>query len=153
LSEQATISKPPPLPFDEALLSGYVDGELTQAESQRVRIFIEDHPEAARQVAEIRRLRQAARSTSFHFPADSQWDERPRGPLSGLLRRSGGLAMFAVLAAALVLGLWQLAVSPLPVVVKVLAFAGLSGFLALFGSVLVDRLRVAATDRYRRVLK
>lgn len=135
------------------MLSGYVDGELTQAESQRVRIYLEDHPEARQMVDQIRQLRQAARSTSFKMPDDSQWDERPRGFLSAALRNFGGLAVLTVVSAATLIALWQLAVSQLPVTVKVLAFAGLLGLASLFGSVLVDRLKAASTDRYRRVLK
>lgn len=141
------------MPFDEAMLSGYVDGELTQAESQRVRIYLEDHPEAQGEVDAIHRLRQVARSTQFKVPADSQWDERPRGPLSAMFRNLGGLAVLVVVFVATVLGLWQLAESRLPMALKVLAFAGLLAVASLFCSVLLDRLRTAATDRYRRVLK
>lgn len=140
-------------PFDEALLSGYLDGELTQAEAQRVRIYLEDHAPAREMVDDMRRLRQAARGTRFKVPPDTQWDERPRGPVSSLLRLLGWVALLASGASVLGFGAWQLAVGPFAAFAKVIAFGLLFGVGSLFVSVLVDRLRASATDRYGRVEK
>ena len=54
--------------FDESLLSGYLDGELTQADEQRVRLRLEGDSEARTMVAEMQRIRQAARSTELAVP-------------------------------------------------------------------------------------
>lgn len=138
-------------PFDEALLSGYLDGELTQAEEQRVRIRLEDDPQARRLLEEMRMTREATMTTEFHVPEDLQWDERPRRPLSGLLR-SGGWLIFVLWAVGVAgFALWQLVVSPEPIWQKLLAVGGLSGLALLLLSVLLDRLRDRKTDRYRRV--
>lgn len=142
-----------PPAFDEALLSGYVDGELTQAEAQKVRLYLEDHAAARDLVADIHRLRQATRGTRFQVPPDTQWDERPRGPASAVLRRLGWLALVASGASVLGFGAWQLAVGPFATFAKVIAFGTLFGLGSLFVSVLADRLRAAATDRYGRVEK
>lgn len=142
-----------PPPFDEALLSGYLDGELTQAEAQRVRIYLEDHAAAREMMEDLRRLRQAARDTRFKLPPDTQWDERPRGPASATLRRLGWVALVGSGASVLGFGAWQLAVGPFTTFAKVIAFGILFGLGSLFVSVLVDRLRAAATDRYGRVEK
>lgn len=139
--------------FDEALLSGYVDGELTQAEEQKVRIFLEDDAAARAIVEDIRRLRQAARGTRFKLPPDTQWDERPRGPASAVLRRLGWVLLLGSGASVLGFGAWQLAVGPFAAFAKLIAFGTLFGLGSLFVSVLADRLRAAATDRYRRVEK
>lgn len=141
------------MPFEPALLSGYVDGELTQAEVQRVRIYLEDHPEARGEVEAIERIRAAARKTTLRAPLDTQWDERPRGLASALARNLGGLAVLVTAMVLLGLGLWQLATSPLPGWLKGTFFVGLLGFGLLFLSVLIDRLRIAPNDRYRRVEK
>lgn len=140
-------------PFDESLLSGYLDGELTQAEAQRVRIRLENDPEARRLYEEMRQMRDATLSTEFKLPDDSQWDERPRGGLSLLSRRLGWLLVVVWLVGFTAFGLWQLATTPEVLWAKLFVFGAVSGFGLLFLSVLLDRLRAAPGDRYRRVLK
>ncbi len=139
--------------FDEALLSGYLDGELTQAEEQRVRIHLEDHPDARALLDEMQRTRAATMTTRLKVPQDIQWDERPRGPLSLLTRRLGGLMLIAWTVAVAAYGLWQFFTSPEHLVEKLVAASAVSGFGLLFVSVLLDRVRDARTDRYRRVEK
>lgn len=138
-------------PFDEALLSGYLDGELTQAEEQRVRIRLEDDPEVRRLLEELRMTREATMTTEFQVPEDLQWDERPRGPLSRLLRHGGWLLFALWVVGVAGFALWQLAISPETIWQKLLAVGGLSGLALLLLSVLLDRLRDRKTDRYRRV--
>ena len=50
--------------FDEALISGYLDRELTQGEAQRVRLHLEDCAECRSLADEITRLREATMATS-----------------------------------------------------------------------------------------
>lgn len=139
--------------FDEALLSGYLDGELTQADAQRVRIHLEDHPEARAILEEMRQTREATMTTRLKVPDDVQWDERPRGPLSLISRRLGWFVVVAWAVAIAAYGLWQLFTSPEHLGEKLLTASAVSGFGLLFFSVLLDRVRDARTDRYRRVLK
>ncbi len=139
--------------FDEALLSGYLDGELTQAEAQRVRIHLEDHPEARALLDEMRRTREATMTTRLKVPDDVQWDERPRGPLSLFSRRLGWLLLIAWAVGVTAYGLWQFFTAPEHLAEKLAATSAASGLALLFVSVLVDRVRDARTDRYRRVLK
>lgn len=142
-----------PTGFDEALLSGRLDGELTQAEAQRVRLHLEDCATCRGLFDELRRVREASRATAFPVASDDQWDERPRGPLSLVARRLGWVVLIAWAVAVAVFGAWQLATSPEGVWVKLLVFSCVAGPVLLFLSVLVDRLRTLETDRYRRVLK
>ena len=139
--------------FDEELLSGYLDGELTQAEEQRVRLHLEDHPEARTLLEEMKRMRDATLTTAFKLPDDGQWDERPQGLPSLVARGLGWLSTLVWVVAVAAFGLWQLAASPAGLVPKLLAFGALAGVGLLFVSVLLDRLRSARTDRYRRVLR
>jgi len=139
--------------FDEVLLSGYLDGELTQAEEQRVRIHLEDHPDARALLEGMRRTREATMTTRLKVPEDIQWDERARGPLSLLTRRLGWLMLIAWTVGVAAYGLWQFFTSPEHLVEKLVAASAVSGFGLLFVSVLLDRVRDARTDRYRRVEK
>lgn len=139
--------------FDEALLSGYLDGELTQAEEQRVRVYLEDHPDARRLLEEMRAMREASRSTEFEVPQDVQWDEAPRGPGSRISRGLGWVLVVVWIATVTAYGLWQLFTSPEGLFEKLLAVGAIAGFALLFVSILLDRLRDLKTDRYRRVRK
>jgi len=139
--------------FDEELLSGYLDGALTQGERQRVRLHLEDCPACRAELAEMTDLREAAMSTRFALPADDQWNEAPRGAVSRLSRGTGWLLVVVWIVAVAGFALWELATGPASLVEKLLVFAGLSGAALLFVSVLVDRLRTWPVDRYRRVPK
>lgn len=142
-----------PIGFDETLLSGYLDRELTQGETQRVRLHLEECPSCRALLAELTRLREATRATPFRPPADDQWDERPLGAASFLARRAGWTLIVAWLGAITVFAVWQLARAPEDLWVKVAVFSLAAGPVLLFLSVLADRLRTLRTDRYRRVLK
>lgn len=139
------------MPFDESLLSGYLDGELTQGEAQRVRVHLEDHPESRRLLEEMAAMRDAALSTRLPVPDDDQWDPAPRGPLSRMSRRIGWLLVLVWMAATVTLGVRGWWTADAPWTVKAFAVVAVGGPLLLLVSVLVDRLRVMKTDRYRRV--
>jgi anti-sigma factor RsiW len=139
--------------FNEVLLSGYLDGELTQAEAQRVRIQVENDPETRALLTELRSLRQVTITTQFPVPTDDQWDERPRGGASRLSRYLGwGIIAIWVIAFSVV-ALWSLALADGNWGPKLILFGGVAGFGLLMLSVTFDRLRTYKTDRYRRVRK
>lgn len=72
-----------PHEFDEAILSGYLDGELTQGDEQRVRLHIEHCAGCGIVIDELRKLREATMNSNFQVPDDTQWDETPRGQSRG----------------------------------------------------------------------
>ncbi len=137
--------------FDEELLSGHLDGVLTQADAQRVRLHLEDCPACRTLVEELSSMREATRSTHFVVPADEQWNELPKGVLSRWSLRAGWglLGVWALAVVGFVL--WQVAVEPVGLFERVLVFSGLAGGGLLFLSVLLDRLKSYKTDRYRRI--
>lgn len=140
-------------PFDEELLSGYLDGSLGHREMQRVRIHLEDDAESRRTLEEMRLLRQAALETPFEAPADDVWPELPHTPISRLGRSLGWLLLCAWLTVVGALGLWHL-VHRTGDATEVFLVLGLPGaFLLLFSSVLIDRLREARNDRYRDIYR
>ena len=137
--------------FDEALLTGYLDGVLTQADDQRVRLHLEECGECRRLIDEMRETREATMTTRFELPADDQWDEAPRGLASRLSLSLGWilLLLWTVGMLGLVVGhVWS---NGIPLTEKLLLFGGLGGGALLFLSVLIDRLKTMRKDPYRRV--
>lgn len=137
--------------FDEALLSGYLDHALNQAEAQRIRIHLEDCATCSSLYAELSTLRQAARTTTFKEPDDSEWPELPKTRVSWLSRSVGWLLLISWLVVVSILALYRFLASagdPFEVFL-VLGLPG--GFVLLFSSVLIDRLRDLKSDRYRGI--
>ena len=137
--------------FDESLLSGFLDGVLTQSDEQKVRLHLEDSVEARRVLDELRSVRALTLDAEFASVPDDQWDERPRGAVSRTSFRMGWVLMSIWLVVCVSVGLWLFAVGPDHLLSKVLVFTGLSGVGLLFLSVLTDRIRRLRSDRYRGV--
>ena len=140
-------------PFDEALLSGYLDRVLTQEEEQRVRLHLEDCPSCRSLVADLAQMREATMTTQFEVPSEDQWNEAPRGAASGVAFGLGWLMLVIWLVGVTGFALGQLWSGPESLTEKFLAFGAISGIALLFVSVLIDRIRTAKSDRYRGVKK
>jgi predicted anti-sigma-YlaC factor YlaD len=140
-----------PRPFDESLLSGYLDQALIQLDEQRVRVHLETCAECRATLEELAALRQAARSSRFQLPRDEQWRELPRTTASRWLRRAGWLLLALWLAASTTLGAFALREAP-PWLAG-LVLAGLGGLALLLASVGLDRLRDLRHDPYREIEK
>ncbi|MFV2074132.1 MAG: anti-sigma factor [Thermoanaerobaculales bacterium] len=142
-----------PCAFDETLISGYLDAELTQAADQKVRVHLEDCADCRSLLDELKKLREATMSTEFRNPDDTQWNERPRGTVSRLARGTGWIltAFWAVTVAAY--ALWEFWRAPTHPVERLLVVGGLSALTLLFVSVLLDRIKSARTDPYREIEK
>ena len=142
-----------PTSFDESLISGHLDGELTQAAAQRVQLHLEECRHCRNVFAELQMMREAALSTRFVEPSDDQWDERPRGFSSRYSRSLGWLLIVLWLIIIAGYALWAVWQSPEGLFEKLLVFGGLAAFGLLFLSVLIDRITSARSDRYREVEK
>ena len=128
-------------PFDESLLSGYLDHALPQREAQKIRIHLEDCSECKSLYEELGTLREAARTTIFKEPDESEWPELPKTAVSRFSRSLGWLLLLSWLVIVSGLSLYRFlsqAGDPLEVFL-VLGLPG--GFVLLFVSVLLDRLR------------
>lgn len=148
-------------PFPEELLSGYLDGALTQQEEQQVRLHLEGSPEARAMLADLAALRSAARETPFAPAFDRQWSEAPRTRVTALLMRLG-IVLLSLFGLGVVFGLgWQVTHAPSGTEMQrgmiwwaaALWASGVGGALLVFLSILGDRLVDRRHDRYRRVLK
>ena len=137
--------------FDESLLSGFLDGALTQSDEQKVRLHLEDSVEARRVLEELRSVRVLTLDAEFAAVPDDQWDERPRGAVSSASFRVGWLLMSIWIIVSAGVGLWLFAIGPDHLLSKIVVFTGLSGVGLLFLSVLTDRIRRLRSDRYRGV--
>jgi len=139
--------------FDSSLLSGFVDGELTQADAQQVRVHLEQCPQCRGLVTDLQQIREAAMSTPFPAPTDEEWQEQPRSSASLWSRRVGWLLVLVWLAAASGLAIQGFLENTSAWYGKALAVTLVGGGLLLFLSVLFDRLKALRTDRYRGVKK
>ena len=139
--------------FDERLISGYLDGELTQTTAQRVRIHLEDCTVCRSTHDELARLREVTMTTRTREPEDDQWREAPRSCPARIGRRAGWLIgiPWAVLTAGY--GLWQAWIGSEDLLERLLVFGGLAALALLFLSVLIDRIIAARTDTYLEVEK
>lgn len=145
------MPQPQNRPFDEELLSGYLDRALPQAEAQKVRIRLEDDAELRALYEDLRTLRQTAGETEFVPAPEEGWPELPRTRSSRFSRSLGWLVMIAWFSVVTIYALWHFfsqTGDPLEIFL-VLGLPG--GFVLLFLSVLMDRVRDLKTDRYRGV--
>ena len=140
-----------PTGFDEGLISGHIDGELTQAVEQRVRIHLEDceHCRALRQ--RLAQLREVTMATELELHGDLAAGEAPRTALSHLSRGLGWVLGVVWLAAVSGYGLWLATQDITDLFGRLLLFGGLTAGGLLLLSVLLDRLRDLQHDKYRGV--
>lgn len=140
-------------PFDESWITGYLDGELTQAEAQRVRVHLEDCATCRALLDDLTQMREATMTTPFPTPSDDQWDETPRGLVSHLGRNLGWLLLGLSSIGLVGLAAWQILTETSGQLEQLLFLALGAALMGLFLSVLIDRIRARGSDRYRRVKK
>jgi len=145
------MTDPCPTAFDQSLISGYLDHELRQGDEQRVRLHLEDCGCCRAVHDELLTLREAAMTTRFTEPDDTQWDERPRGGASLSAFGLGWLMAIIWFIGLSAYALWQLWQETGNLVERLFVFGGLSAFALIFVSVLIDRIQSARDDPYREV--
>ncbi len=138
----------------EVLLSGYLDGELTQQQRQRVRVYLERDERYREILEELRRVKAQTEGLHFEEPSSREWKKVERNLVQDVSRGLG----WAVLSVwALVLtsyGFWELATAPgEPLFRKLVVFGFFLGVALLFLSVLSERIRESRTDKYKGVYK
>jgi len=139
--------------FDEALLSGYVDRALVQRDEQRVRVHVEQCAVCRAVVEDLRAVREATMTSEFLTPRDDEWSETPRTESSRMLVGLGWPLVTAWTVLMIGYALWEGWHETENLVERLLLVGGVTGFALLFFGVLLDRLKVARTDRYREVHK
>ena len=133
-------------------LSGYLDGELTQQQRQRVALHLEDCTECARLLDELTDLRARMGQSDLSGLPQDEWREDMDD--SGVTL-SRGLGWLLLIGAGVIIGaivVFEFLTDPgLGAGWKVLISAFYLGWLGLFVSVLRQRLIERKTDRYKDV--
>lgn len=135
----------------EALISGYLDGELNPEQSMEFERRLESSPEFRREYERMRDLVQATSSFRFENPPEEAWDHFLDNVYNRVERRVGWLILTLGVVALGAYGIYHFFVDAwASAYVKVLVAAPISGLAILLISVWRQRLAVARQDRYTR---
>lgn len=133
-------------------LSGFLDGELTQQEAQKVALKIESDPEYKALYQELNLMRTEIQSLSLQEQELEHLDKLFAEPVAKV-SRIFGFALIAISAVAIVAyTFFKIFTNPeVSLLEKILVGSLGSGSLLLLGSVLRQRLISLKSDKYKRV--
>ena len=140
----------------EALLSGYLDGELTQGDRQRVEVIMEDCEDCAQTLEDIKKLRGEISGIEYEHMTEAERLKAAKDPVAetgaslgqvlvigGFIIFYGSLIYFALKG--------MLADEDTPLFMKIGFPTILIGFGILLTSVIIDRIKASKTDPYKDV--
>ena len=134
------------------LLSGFVDGELTQQERQRVTLHCDECDECRENLAKLRALRERIGKAQLSEVGEDKWRETMNDSRVQTPRSIGWLLFIAGLLAVAGIVLVQLFFNDeIPIGMKLLMVAIYGGLATLLYSVLRQRLIERKTDKYKDV--
>lgn len=134
------------------LLSGYIDGELTQQQRQRVDLHCEDCADCQRDLDELRALRERLGRAHFSPAGEDKWREKMDDQSVNLLSGIGWILLIAGAIGLLLLFVHILLFDPgISTGEKLLFFAFYGGLGALLASVIRQRMIESKTDKYKDV--
>jgi len=138
----------------QKLLSAYLDNELTQADSQRVRLHLEDCTECRARFGQMKELQGITAAMRFADPPEAKMEELEKR-MSVRAPRALGWTFLLLGLVAYVIYVAVLFIKNLrpPTIEELIAGAVIAGLFSLFVSVLWQRLLEAPHDRYRKVKK
>lgn len=137
-------------------VSGYLDGELSAGERHEFERRLASDPELARELAEMRSLKEVTGSMKLRDFPDEIWEHYWTGTYNRLERRVGWILFSIGVIILLAGGLYHLAISILrgagePLWIRIAIAALSSGFAVLIISVLRERIFMHRHDPYREV--
>ena len=136
----------------DEMLSGFVDGELTQQERQFVTLHCEVCAECLDDLERLRALRERIGNAGLSEVGEDKWRETMDDPTVQLTRGIGWLLFIVGLLIIAGIGLVGFLFSDdIPVGVKLLMLMIYGGLAALLFSVLRQRLIERKTDKYKDV--
>lgn len=138
----------------QRMLSAFLDDELTQADSQQVRIHLEDCQECRQMFAELRNIRAAAKEIHFVDPPEDRMNELEDRFSVGTPRRMGFGFLLIGIAGWVAYALYLFLTDP-PALTPHTLIAGAIGIglVLLLVSALRQRWLELPYDRYRKVRK
>jgi len=136
----------------EALLSGYLDGELSPNQRQELEAMLAESPAMRRELEALERLKTGTDAAcSLSDPPEEVWDRFLDTIYNRIERRTGWFVLVVGATALALYGITVFFVRPwVSVEVKLLLALPVVGLALLFISVLRQRLRARRTDRYTR---
>jgi hypothetical protein len=137
----------------DELLSGFIDGELTQQDRQRVRLHCETCKVCKSNLEELRSLREAVSQAKLSDLDQDIWRETMEDTTVKATRGLGWLLLVGGLLIGAGLGVYEIVTSPssMTLVEKLIVGGVYGGMLLIFISVLRQRLIARKTDRYKDV--
>ncbi|MGX5175175.1 anti-sigma factor family protein [Aliikangiella sp. IMCC44653] len=133
-------------------LSGYIDGELTQQEAQKVALLLDSDSEYQQLYTELKLMRNEVQSLSLQDKELKHLDKLFKEPIVKTSRIFGLALVFISAIAAMLLTLYMIFTHPeLGLIEKGLVGLLGSGFMLLLVSVLRQRLLSLKNDKYKRV--
>ena len=133
-------------------LSGYIDGELTQQERQRVDIHCESCAECRQLREELRNIRRDVGDARLSEIGEDNWREMMNDTTVQATRGIGWLLLIGGFLAIAGIGIYEFVTDPsVGLIEKLVAAVIYGGFEALFVSVLRQRLIERKSDQYKDV--
>ena len=143
------------LPIDDhvgELLSGYIDGELTQQQRQRVEIHCDNCSACAKDRDDLAGLRAAVGASSLSQYGEDTWRETMSDTTTQTSRGFGWLLLIGGVLACAGIGIFAFITDPsIEWYFKLVAVAIYGGLALLFISVLRQRWVEQKTDKYKDV--
>ena len=134
------------------LISAYLDGELTQADEQRVRIHLEDCEECRVMLEELAALQRMTAEIPFRDPPEVIMDALEERLSVQAPRRFGWTLVIAAAVGWILYAVYLVWRNPRwPTVSELLAGGVITGLLFVFISVVRQRWLERPHDRYRKV--
>jgi anti-sigma factor RsiW len=134
------------------LLSGYIDGELTQQQRQRVEVHCTNCAACAGELDELARLRKEVGAANLSEFGEDTWRETMSDTSVQTSRGIGWLLLVGGILAASGIAVFTFLADPAIVLRdKLIAGAVYGGLALLFISVLRQRLVERKTDKYKDV--
>ena len=140
----------------EALLSGYLDGELTQGDRQRVEVIMEDCQDCAQTFEDMKKLRGEIGGIEYEHMTEAERLKAAKDPVAeagasiGQILVIGGFIIFY--GSCIYFALKGMLANPdTPLFMKIGLPAILIGMGILFTSVIIDRIKASKTDPYKDV--
>ena len=138
----------------EALISGYLDGELDAAEKAKVERLLEEDDAFRREFQYMKQLVTATSQLGIESPPEEVWDTFLDGVYNRVERQTGWVLLISGVAILALIALyWFVAADWGSPLLKMVLGGAAAGLFILFVSVLRQRLRVARTDRYNKEVK
>jgi len=134
------------------LLSGYVDGELTQQQRQIVSLHCEACDQCREILADLRELRERVGKSQLSEVGEDKWRETMNDSTVQTTRNIGWLMFIAGLLAIAGIGVFGFLFSDeIPLTMKLIMIGVYGGLATLLFSVLRQRLIERKTDKYKDV--